>query len=97
MPIVSKGDNLLEMSKTVFWEKITKTKIQNHVIVWIWPENGEGKTKLSCFFFFFVFFLNSVNGIQSTLLRSYLAGQLTYSDFFWAGCLQKYLCTYFRL
>ena len=64
MPIVSKGDNLLEMSKTVFWEKITKTKIQNHVIVWIWPENGEGKTNLS-FFCFFVFEFSRWNSVNT--------------------------------
>ena len=40
MQIVSFGDNLHEMSKSIFWEKLEN--IYQFVIHWICPESGKG-------------------------------------------------------
>ena len=40
MQIVFNGDNLHEMSSTVFWEK--QEKYHQIVICWISPESGKG-------------------------------------------------------
>ena len=40
MQIVSNGDNMHEMSNSIFWGK---KKIHQFVVCWISPENGKGK------------------------------------------------------
>ena len=38
MQIVSLGDNLYEMPKPIFWEKLKKKKNNQFVVCWICPE-----------------------------------------------------------